>query len=272
MPLHDWTRVEPGIFHSFHLTWTGEMVKVLNGGLLPTGYYALGEPVAGGGNPDLMALHEVNENGHAGPDLFPGGGTGLLTAAPKTRLVTRAEREQYTARQRQIAIRHTSGDRVVALVEIVSAGNKGGDYAWTTFRDKLLGALRQGVHLLVLDLYPPTSRDPGGLHGAVWERLAGEAYAHPPEADRTLAAYNAGPVKVGYVEPTSVGQPLTAMPLYLTPDGYVNVPLEETYQAAYAGVPQRYRRLLEGIWPDTLELSDGRRLSSSAEAAAQFGT
>ena len=49
---------------------------------------------------------------------------------------------------------------------------------------------------------------------------------------------------MAFVEPLAVGHPLPPMPLYLTPDGYVYVPLEETYQAAFAGVPDRYRRVL----------------------------
>jgi hypothetical protein len=36
------------------------------------------------------------------------------------------------------------------------------------------------------------------------------------------------------------------MPLFLTPERYVNVPLEETYLGAYEGVPQRWKRVIEG--------------------------
>jgi len=35
------------------------------------------------------------------------------------------------------------------------------------------------------------------------------------------------------------------MPLFLEPETYVNVPLEATYQAAYRGVPRRWRQLLD---------------------------
>jgi hypothetical protein len=41
MPVHDWTAVEAGTFHDFHVTWVPEIKKVLNSGLLPQGYYAL---------------------------------------------------------------------------------------------------------------------------------------------------------------------------------------------------------------------------------------
>jgi hypothetical protein len=39
------------------------------------------------------------------------------------------------------------------------------------------------------------------------------------------------------------------MPLYLTAEAYVTVPLEETYMAAYRSVPQRWRSVLEAASP-----------------------
>ena len=35
MPIHDWTRLEPGDFHDFHQCWVVEIRNALNGGLLP---------------------------------------------------------------------------------------------------------------------------------------------------------------------------------------------------------------------------------------------
>jgi hypothetical protein len=43
----------------------------------------------------------------------------------------------------------------------------------------------------------------------------------------------------------AVGRELIDMRLFLEPDVYVNVPLEATYQAAYRGVPRRWRDLLD---------------------------
>lgn len=235
MPVHDWTRVSDGVFHDFHLAWIAEIRRVLNGGLLPANYYALAEQVAGGGNPDVITLNHPapNGNGHASGGSSPAGGVALLTAPPRVRLVAQANRESYTARQRTLVIRHTSDHRIVALLEIVSVGNKASDYALQTFVDKALGALRQGIHLLILDLYPPGVRDPQGIHGVLWSRLTGEEYVQPADAPLTLAAYSAGTVKTAYVEPVRVGQALPPMPLFLTPEGYIEVPLEETYQGAY---------------------------------------
>ena len=54
MPLHDWTQVEAGIFHDFHTAWIAEIRKVLNGGLLPEGYYALAAQHAGNYVADIL--------------------------------------------------------------------------------------------------------------------------------------------------------------------------------------------------------------------------
>ena len=62
----------------------------------------------------------------------------------------------------------------------------------------------------------------------------------------TLAGYAAGDPITCYVEPTEVGSKLVPMPLFLDVDHYVNVPLEETYMAAYVGVPSRWKRVIEG--------------------------
>src|SRR5262245_51572392 len=60
MPVHDWTRVSAGTFHAFHLTWIAEMQRVLNGGLLPEGYYALAEQVANQVIPDVLTLQDLD--------------------------------------------------------------------------------------------------------------------------------------------------------------------------------------------------------------------
>src|SRR5262249_31061087 len=140
---------------------------------------------------------------------------------------------------------HTSGDRIVALVEIVSPGNKASRYALRQFVEKAAAALFRGYHLLVLDLLPPGPRDPNGIHGAIWEEIADASYRQPPDKPLTLAAYDAGPPKTGYVEPVAVGDVLPEMALFLRPGAYVNVPLEATYHAAFQGVPSRWRRVLE---------------------------
>src|SRR5438105_4478628 len=86
MPVHDWTRVEDGIFHDFHLAWIGELRKALNRGLLPPGYYALAEQIAGSVGPDVLTLQG---NGVAEPPADDSGSSGgtltLVRTVPQTR-------------------------------------------------------------------------------------------------------------------------------------------------------------------------------------------
>ncbi len=69
-----------------------------------------------------------------------------------------------------------------------------------------------------------------------------------------------------YVEPTAVGTSLIDMPLFLTPDRYVNVPLEKTYLAAYDGLPQRWKRVIMATM--TIRIPDAKhdRLRRLAES------
>jgi hypothetical protein len=62
----------------------------------------------------------------------------------------------------------------------------------------------------------------------------------------TLASYVAGPKVEIHIEHLAIGGTLPEMPLFLRPDRYINVPLESTYMAAYAGMPSFWRDVLEG--------------------------
>lgn len=38
MPVHDWTRVDAGLFHHFHHSWIEDTARALNQGVLPGEY------------------------------------------------------------------------------------------------------------------------------------------------------------------------------------------------------------------------------------------
>ena len=57
MPIHDWTRVDAGIFHHFHQRWIGSITDVLNQRLLPRDYYALAEQHGARFEPDVLTLY-----------------------------------------------------------------------------------------------------------------------------------------------------------------------------------------------------------------------
>jgi hypothetical protein len=143
-----------------------------------------------------------------------------------------------------VVVRHVSGDRVVAMIEVVSPGNKNSRHGIETFVRKVADLLRQGIHLLILDLIPPSERDPHGIHGAIWEFIEGVQPSRP-EKPLTLVAYESDLHVRAYVVPEQVGDALDDMPLFLAPRGAVEVPLEETYSSAFAAFPRRWRHLLD---------------------------
>ncbi len=58
MPLHDWTRVNAGLFHHFHQGWCWAISSALNRGQLPDGYTALVEQRSGTKEADVLAIEE----------------------------------------------------------------------------------------------------------------------------------------------------------------------------------------------------------------------
>jgi hypothetical protein len=251
MPVHDWTRVEAGIFHDFHTAWIGGIRTVLNEGLLPEGYYALAEQPVGRPITDILTLHASPTPPVPPLPLPPAtGGTAVAEAPPRVRRRQTVEPEAL-ARRRSLAIRHVSGHRLVALMEIISPANKDRIGHVEDFAAKAVDALDVGVHVLLVDLFPPGTHDPQGMHGVICQRLeqSDDPYDLPADEPLTLASYAAGPRVEVYLEHLAVGAALTEMPLFLRPDRYVKVPLEETYQAAYRGMPAFWRGVLEGQAP-----------------------
>lgn len=241
MPIHDWSRVDANLFHHFHQAWTLGICNALNGGLLPRGYSALVEQHAGGVVPDVIALERRPRPGRP---AGPAGGVVITDTPPKTSHVIRAQQEISAALGNRITIRHPLG-RVVCVIEIVSPGNKGSRSALQAFVDKTVDLLRGGIHLLVVDLFPPSARDPEGIHKAIWDEIEEQPFALSSDKPLTLAAYVADVPKTAYVELVGVGDVLPDMPAYLEPDSYVPVPLEATYQAAWATCPEDMREAVE---------------------------
>ena len=192
------------------------------------------EQHAGRSIPDVLTLHSSPEP--LEPDWLPPDQTVEQT---------------LLARRRTLAIRHVSGHRLIALIEIISPGNKDRARHVDELVNKAAAAVEHGVHVLLLDLFPPGPHDPSGIHGSLLQALqpSPEPYVLPANAPLTLASYVAGPQVDIYIEHLAVGSPLPEMPLFLRPDRYVNVPLEPTYQAAYRGTPAVWREVLESGGP-----------------------
>ena len=210
MPIHDWTRVDAGLFHAFHQDWISVLSRALNTGRLPSDYYALIECAFQG---------PISED--------------------------QSEDRIYVRKADRIAVRHRHG-QVVAVVEIVSPGNKASTNELRTFVEKTSNLIAQGVHLLVVDLFPPSKRDLQGIHKAIWDQFVEEDFELPDDKPLTLAAYDAGPPPTAYVELVAVGDTVPDMPIFLKPDFYVPAPLDQTYRTTWDEFfPAPMKRLLE---------------------------
>ena len=213
MQVHDWTRVEAGIYHDFHTAWIIHLKEALKG-ILPRGYYALAEQHLGRRQGEDIALHAS--------DLELSIGT------------------------RALAVRHVSNHRIIALVEILSPSNKNGSESVADFVQKAVAALRSRIHLVLVDLLPPGKYDPQGMHAAVWEHFDAPACQPPQGQPLTLASYAAAKPVVAYIEHLAVGDSMRDMPLFLTGERYVNLPLASTYEATFRGLPDFWGDVLEG--------------------------
>src|SRR5205085_4229785 len=136
---------------------------------------------------------------------------------PATRIVRRTTHEIYAGRANRIVVRHHLG-RIVAVIEIISPGNKDSRAALRDFVDKTIDCLRRGIHVLIVDLFPPTPRDPCGLHQLIWDEIVEEDFVVPDRKDSIHASYETGVVLAAYVEPVGLGEALPAMPLFLAND------------------------------------------------------
>jgi hypothetical protein len=243
MPMHDWKKVRAGTFHNFHVLWLSTITNRLNAGVLPAGYFAMAEQIIGGPEPDVVTL---KLSGGASPPGSAGGAIALAEPKPKpsARFVMTADGESYARKANRIVVRHELGD-VLAVIEIVSPGNKISRHAIRSLVDKSVELLFQGISLLIVDPLPPTPRDPQGLHPLIWGEVTDQPFELPADQPLTIAAYQAEPIKTAYVEPIAVGQPLPTMPLFLQGEYYVDLPLEQTYQQTWDVLPKELRRLVE---------------------------
>jgi hypothetical protein len=238
MPIHDWTRVDAGTFHHFHQDWTIEICRTLNRGLLPPDYLAMTEQRVEATEPDVIAVR-------AGAPAAPGG-LAVADAPPRSRQVARVESdaEVYARRANRIVVRHQLGP-VVAVIEVASPGNKDSRHAIKAFTAKVIDFLRRGVSVVIIDVFPPTPRDPAGIHQLIWDELSGVPFEpRPVDKPLTVASYDVGNGLTAYVDPLAVGDPWPDAPVFLAPGWYVNIPLEQTYTASWEVTPKRVRDLV----------------------------
>jgi hypothetical protein len=251
MPIHDWTKVPAGLFHHFHQDWAVEIARRLNQALLPKDLSALVEQRVSPFEADVLTVEDQRKS----PRSRSGNGKSTQTLErPITKIVRKTNAEVYGDRANRIVVKHHLG-RTVAVIEIMSPGNKHSKLAMREFVEKTLDYLTSGIHVLIVDLFPPTPRDPFGIHKLIWDEFEEEEFVFPKGKDRILVSYEMGSLeRSAFVEPVAVGDTLPDMALFLAPGLHVYVPLESTYLAAWNASPEALREAVTtGILPTTDE-------------------
>jgi hypothetical protein len=244
MPMHDWKRVPPTIYHHFHQRWTIAICDSLNSGVLPNGYSALVEQYSSGLYPDVLAVQRRNQT--------PSGQGAETTTldAPRTRMNVQPREGRFHERANRVVVRHHLGD-VVCVIEVVSPGNKAGKLAVREFVAKATDFLKRGVNLVLIDPFPAGVQDPQTLHKLIRDEFdEGVPFELPTDEPLLLASYRAAAPLVeftpeAFIEPLAAGALLPDMPAWLDTDLYVILSLERTYRAAWDVCPSDFRHFVE---------------------------
>jgi hypothetical protein len=222
MPLHDW-RDDRG-WDSLHPVWQTELLYWLQG-QLPAGYRAY-----------IGSIPALKIDAPAGrPDV------GVRTWTPRgdrpngvgTAVEPDAETVAVFEMDPQTAVHVELHGQLIAAVELVSPRNKDRPDARERSTRRFFGYIRQGVHLLVIDVLP----HPYGFSFA--DAVAADVgFLLPPTPVPFAVSFRVGePVPEGTLlavwrRPMAVGQPLPTIPLALTVHDAVPVDLDHTYREA----------------------------------------
>ncbi len=224
MPMHDWSKVTPGEFHDFHNEWISTTRRALLDGILPAHYYASIDQHVMGFVPDVVTLKSgTPRRGPAGP---------VELKQPRARPSVETGVAPYFRKDRRVEIYQAGTNRLVAVIEVVSPGNKNSQGGLEAFLRKSVEFLNAGIHLVVLDAVPPGNLAPKGIHAAIWEQLTGESVPAPAKP-LTMASYAAGSQVRAYVTELSPGDPIPDTPLFLEEYGCVEIPTESAYMMAF---------------------------------------
>ena len=150
---------------------------------------------------------------------------------------------------------------MIAIIEIVSSGNKSNQTDAAAFINKASQLILAGIHLLIVDLYPPNPRAPQGIHRAIWGEGREGDFALPDDKPLTCVSYVGYPGAEVFLEPVAVGDELPDMPLFLSSETYILVPLQQTYSSAWRRVPAFLQEILADGKPP-----NGKRKSGAAGA------
>jgi hypothetical protein len=231
MPLRDHFRAPVNNTHSWdevHGGWPGEIVRDLTT-ILPKGFRA-GPRVHLGAAFDVSTF-ELDSRNPEEETRDSGTATATTLAPTLTIEADLSEVDEY-----QVRIFDTErGRELVATVEIVSPANKDRAETRDLFVSKVTTLLQQGICVSIVDLV--TVRH-ANLYAELLEAL-GRTDPHlgdppPPLYGVTLRSRKRPKKRLAMLDawfyPMTVGDPLPTLPIWLTPELRVMLPLETSYQ------------------------------------------
>ena len=231
MPLHDWSRLPN--WSGVHLLWIGEILRWVKP-RLPEGYraYVGSWPLIAVEAPERQADLQVRK-------LNPITSNGVSPIGQKqsTPMEPDAEVVVTTLESVEASVIVEHGGRMVATVELVSPANKDRPLRRVDYTARYAGYLRQGVHLLLVDVIPL----PRGFSfaDAILEQfdirdqpICPAPFAYAFRVGESAAT--GGNLLALWRRPLQVGQPLATLPLPLNVHEEVMLDLEATYIRAAA--------------------------------------
>ena len=234
MPLRDHFRPPVNDKHTWdavHGQWPGEIVRSLFD-ILPSGYQA--EPNIHLGSPFEIDIGTLEDDGYD-PDHVAGTRLGGLATHSSSAPTLTVEAELSEPDEYEVLIYDADrGRRLVAAIELVSPANKDRPGRREVFTGKVLGLLQQGVCVSIVDLVTVRQFN---LYADLLTAL-GRNDPHlgdtPPETYAVTLRSRERRKKQSLLDvwfyPMVVDQPLPTLPIWLTPELHVMLPLEPSYQ------------------------------------------
>ena len=228
MPLldHFHAPIDPRVgWESFHHRWANTIADHLDQ-TLPSRFFARVEVHLGSD----VATDVTEEELLTPPGANGAGGLAIQTYTPPAATVLIPATFPDEA---AVEVRSTDpGARLLAVVELVSPGNKKSPDARRAFVTKAAAYLQYGIGVVIVD---PVTERLANLHNELARSLA-QAESFAMAGDPPIYAAGYRPTRTGAVPeieawlyPLAIGAPLPVVPLYLRDHGCIPLDLEATY-------------------------------------------
>ena len=232
MPLHDHFRSPVNDRHSWdevHGGWPMMLVLHLIE-VLPPGYRAA--PKVHLGSPSEVDVATYDQEFTAGGDVTSGGaGTATLAAVTSTLTVEAdlTEQDEYEVRVYDTEF----GRTLVATVEVVCPTNKDRPASRAMFVTRVAALLQQGVCVTLVDLVSIRHENLYAELLSLFDLTDPQLSPTTPPMYAVTLRGRKPPKGSGFLDawfyPMAVGQPLPTVPIWLTPELHIMLPLEMSY-------------------------------------------